>query len=65
MSYHCDLRSFTSPTHWSEKVDYKPFKNAQDMTEHLGITVEEWISRQRRTEKAVNKPIETLFRDLI
>jgi hypothetical protein len=48
-NYHCSIYAISEIALSVEDItDFKPFRNAHDMTMHLGITVDEWRERQRR-----------------
>lgn len=46
MSYHCSIYAIDD-VEIHNGVSFKPFKGAEDMTMHLGITVEQWQRRQK------------------
>lgn len=46
MSYHCSIYAIDD-VEIHNGISFKPFKGAEDMTMHLGITVEQWQKRQK------------------
>lgn len=45
MSYHCSIYAIDEVD--TDNIDYSPFKSAQDMTMHLGITKGDWRKRKK------------------
>lgn len=51
MSYHCSIYAIDD-VEIHNGINFKPFKSAEDMTMHLGITVEQWQRRQKAKAKS-------------